>query len=146
MSYDEERKLITQHFVTKWEAGSNTKIRRENDSWDAEESVKGENSWVSITIVTGPGDQIELRENALHRYTGSVIIQIFTKMGVGSGLSGRLADEVITIFRRETLKIGNASIRFLRPPTLVKVGDAEGWFQVNVAAPFIRDSYHALPI
>lgn len=85
--------VIATRFQTIW--NNRTPIRFENTDW-----TNPDGSWVSLTVRTGLGDQIELRENALHRYPGVVIIQVFQKERTGTAECNKLAGQIADVFRR----------------------------------------------
>lgn len=145
MTYQAERKLINEFFVAQWGAGSNTPIKRENSDWE-EEPVKALDLWVSLTIINDVSGQIDLGSGLkLMRYPGLAIVQVFTKARTGAGLARTAAEEVSSIFRGQTLQSDDALVRFIKPPYVNVAGESDGWYQLNVNAPFKRDSVQTIP-
>jgi len=132
--YDDERAAIEAHFATQW--GSTTKIRYDNINWI---EPKTESAWVSITIVNQEAEIIELRNPAIYRFPGVVIVQVFVKEGLGSGLANIHADAAVEAFRHRVLEQGSSGKINFRTPYKRRIGTENGWYQVNVVAPFFRN-------
>jgi len=137
MSFQDERRAIEDRFQTLWAA--KTKIRWENIPW---EEPKTDPEWVSLSITNGDGEQIELRENALHRFSGTIIVQVFTKEMTGTNRARELANDVATIFRRAEFSKGASGTIVTRTTSIRTIGINSGWFQMNAVTPFIRDAFH----
>ena len=90
--------------------------------------------WIRVNILNADSKQVSLGDNPYYRYTGLVIFQIFTKPSIGSGRATQVVDQVTAMFRGQRIN----GITF-RPPVMDKVGDAGGWYQVNVSVPFFRE-------
>ena len=139
--FDDERKVLEKRFKTLWPTLGNTRIRWENAPWD---EPKKDLTWVAFTLVTTDGNLIGIAENALSRYGGLVIIQVFQKERTGTGLANRLAGQVADIFRRLEICEDQSGLLRFRIPSKVTVGLNNGWFQINVNCPYDRDQYHGL--
>jgi hypothetical protein len=63
------------------------------------------------------------------------MISVFTLLAQGDATALALADAAAGIFRNW----GGTNIR-CRQPRIVNIGpDGQGWYQINVEIPFIRD-------
>ena len=140
-NFDHERRVIEKRFAAQW--GSTTKIRWENQPWS---EPKADQTWVALTIVTaGEGAQIDLRDKALHRYGGSVIIQVFQKENTGTGAANILVGRAAAIFRRAEICEDDSGLIRFRTPAKTVVGANNGWYQINVSCPYFRDVHHDRP-
>jgi hypothetical protein len=93
-------------------------------------------SWVRFQIVDGESNQIGLGAMpATTRYAGIIWVQIFTKQDIGDGAAYALADTVKSIFHNWC---GN-TVRCFQAKIKTVGNEGNGWFQVNVSIPFIRD-------
>jgi len=139
--FDDERKVLEKRFATLWPTLGNTRIRFENTPFD---EPKDDLTWVAFTIVTAEGTQISLNEEALARYTGVVIIQVFQRERTGTGEALRLAGQAADIFRRLEICEDESGLLRFRIPSKVTLGVNNGWFQINVNCPYFRDQRHGL--
>lgn len=138
-SFEIEREAINSMFDTVW--GNTTPIKRTNLAAPKVTDVK---NYVALTYQTGQALQASVQENALHRYPGLVIVQVFQKEDTGTSELRQLVGKVAEIFRRKDVIVpGPACLRFETPYPL-EVGANNGWYQVNVVCPFTRDIHHAL--
>ena len=100
-------------------------------------------SYVAISISYGDGRQITLGEiPQVHRYTGIIIVQIFTPEDKGAKASDDIADLVDPIFRRAQFSFGVSGVITCRTPVKEVVGVKDGWYQVNMKCLFKRDKQH----
>jgi len=134
MSYEQERDDIETHFLTEWT--TTTKIRWDNVKWD---NPAEDPSWVALTIITDEADQISLGDNPRYRFPGMVIVQVFVKEGTGTGVVNQLADQVVEAFRLRTLGTAPTGFVKFQTPWKRREGVKNGWFQMNVFAPYQRD-------
>ena len=97
-------------------------------------------SWVQLGIAQGDAFPVEIGSGGQKRHPGTVLVQVFTKLGEGDGPGLTLAEQAAAIFRDVTVTAGtNANIRF-RTPTVRNIGPGDAYYQVNVAIPFVRDA------
>lgn len=96
--------------------------------------------WVRFTILhaeafaAGAGAS----GNRLHRYPGTVIIQVFTASGGGVGAGNALAMVAEGAFNLWESIAAAGSLHF-GVPTIRHVGESNGWCQHNVECPFRHD-------
>lgn len=138
--FADEQTAIEERFKTLW--GATSPVKWENVNWSEPKAVT---AWVALTIVTTEGNQIELRERALHRYGGIVIVQVFQKSNSGTKEARKLAGKVADIFRRASIQYGESGLLRFRTPAIAPQPPNNGWFQLNVNCPYIRDVYHTRP-
>lgn len=136
MSFDDAQDAIESRFKAAW--GSTTPVAYANMEWP---DPKKEDAFVRLTVVESVGDQIELRERALIRYRGTVILQVFVTQGKGTGKTSAYADAFGEIFRRAEFSKGNSGLIRSEIPDMVPIGETNGWYQTNVRCSYIRDVY-----
>jgi len=139
--FDDEREVLETRFRDLWPTLGNTKVRWENTAWV---EPKEDETWVGFSIVTTEGNLIGIAEEALTRYGGLVIIQVFQKERTGTGAANRLAGQAADIFRRLEICLEQSGLIRFRIPSKVTVGLNNGWFQINVNCPYMRDQHHGL--
>lgn len=139
-TFEDERKVIEKAFASAW--GATTKVRFENQAWA---EPKDDKTWVALSIVTTDGVQISLQERALHRYGGTVIVQVFQKERTGTSDANKLAGKAAEVFRGRTLCEDDSGLLRFRTPSKLTVGPNNGWYQINVRCPYFRDAHHTRP-
>lgn len=118
---------------------------RLNTQWGASTPVAWPNvafkpvtdqAWIRLTIKDGPCHRVELGAGQIHeRGGGTIYVQVFVPEGKGTSPALTLADQIAAIFREWTYD--NIACR---TPSIRDFGsDGNGWYQVNVETPFIRD-------
>jgi hypothetical protein len=75
-----------------------------------------------------------------HRHPGLVVVQLFAPTNKGDAVALGLADELLAVFRHQRVAFSGGSMLFRTPYASVVGTTDDGWFQVNVTAPFIRDA------
>lgn len=126
MAFDAIRAAIEDHFSTNY---STTVVAYDNVPFTPPAT-----SHVRLFILDGGGSQVDMGAAPSYRYTGVVEVQVFVPSDSGSGPAMQLADEVATLFRGRTL--GGV---VCRTPYATRVGQRDGWYQVNVTVPFYFD-------
>ena len=132
MSFEDTRKAIEVRFKTAW--GTTTPIRFENAP-----AIDGINPFVALTILDGEGEQISLGTPALRRWVGLIVIQIFVKADTGTQQARAYATQAGAVFDRAEFSSGNSGTIRSRIPSVRAIGVRDGWYQLNVSVPFIRD-------
>ena len=134
MGFADVRRAIEERFKTNW--ADVAPILYDN----SESDIRGRGTWVTLIINEGPGDQITVsNDSPLHRFLGSVIVQIRTPEDQGVGTAYDLADKADIIFRRQVITFGDSGKITFRTPGLQRVGNRDGVFWLNVLAPYQRD-------
>ena len=141
MSFNDERQSLESRFNTQW--ATYTTSADVPIAWDNVEytPVTG-TTFVRFSVFPGDAYQVSLGNRPLHRVVGIIDIGIFVPQGQGTKNAKDLADIAAEIFRNwqdTTNKIR------CRSPYLTQIGEEEGWFQVNVTVPYIRDELFANP-
>lgn len=129
--YADERKAIESRLQAAWTA---TPIRFENVPF-----VETDQPYVALFILDGEGQQISAGTVALRRWPGLIIVQVFERPDSGTQGIRTWADSLAAIFDRQQFSSGNSGLIRCRIPSIVPIGIREGWFQLNVTVPFIRD-------
>lgn len=136
MSFEAQHNAIRARFAAQW--GTTTPV-----AWPNVKFTPGnELAWVRFTVADASGRQASMGQpdENLHRYTGLVTVQIFTKLGTGDERALELADLATGIFRG--WRDASSGVRFRQAPYVRTVpGPQEKWHQLNVLAPFERDSF-----
>lgn len=88
--------------------------------------------WVRFTVLGG-GDAYEpLSAGAPAAERGRVAVQVFVPSGSGDGTASTITDSIAALFRGYSS--GNLRCGSIREQY---VGDADGWYQINISAPWI---------
>ena len=99
-----------------------------------------DSSWVRFTILPSGSNLMTVGApgSNLTRYSGLVVVQIFTPLNIDDSLLLGYADKVLAIFRNyHTTTIRFGSIYSVKTSN----SEEDGWNQINVMAPFIRNEY-----
>lgn len=128
-SFTDEQEIIEAHFKKVW--GDTTPILFEN----TRKSPPTKGKWVRFTILNSEKQQASIGTSQLHRNTGQVVVQVFGKKGTKLSEITEKADMVISAFDVQQLD----SIQF-RAAYKINVGETGEWYQINVIAPFYRNS------
>ena len=126
MSFQLEKSTIEQYV--------NSSLVGLNLVYENQSQSNNVNEWVRVNILNSDSKQVSLGNDPYFRYNGLLIFQVFTKLNTGSGRSTIICDIISAAFRAQ--RIG--TIKF-RSPTLTKVGENGGWYQVNISIPFFRE-------
>lgn len=99
-------------------------------------------AFVVLSIKAGDAFQYELGSPKVgFRHPGLLFVMIMSPPDKGNNAALVLADTAAAIFRRQSSSFADGRILY-RAPSIETIGlTDEGWFQVNVVVPFIRDSY-----
>lgn len=90
--------------------------------------------FIRVTIKDGAGQKVGFGTTGRYRHTGVVITQIFVPDDTGTTAALQMADAVDLIWRGASFN----GIHFQTPDVTI-VGNVQGWFQVNVVAPYYWD-------
>lgn len=137
MSYELAHNAIRTRFVTLW--GEITPIAFDNAKFETPAN-NNPPDWVRLAIADSGAFQRSMGDpgNNVFRHTGIVTTQIFVKAGRGDREALQYADTAAGIFRGwEEPAVG---LRFRVPPYVRQVGVDGNWYQINVLAPFERDT------
>ena len=94
-------------------------------------------AFVRVTIIPGSEDQIGIGDaDNMYRKVGVVFFSVFVPKNEGSRPAWTHVDNLMVLFRG--LEV--SGIRF-RNSEFNEVGEAEGWFQVNLSIAFESDEY-----
>lgn len=132
--FADERKAIEGRLKAAW---TTTPIRFEGVPFQEVLTA-----YVALFILDGQGLQISLGTPALRRWAGIITVQIFTPEDTGTQTGRAYADTIGAIFDRAQFSSGSSGTIRCRIPTLTQVGVTNGWQQMNVTIPFIRDKQY----
>jgi len=108
-------------------------MSRDQVVFENTEAPSGEvfSEWLRFVLQFGEADHMQIGGRG-YRYWGLLMVQVFTKKGIGVARGVELADAVALLYRDQSLS-GN----IFGIPTITKVpGSKNDWFQVQVSAPF----------
>ena len=134
MSWANERQAIESRLAAAW---TTTPIRYENVPF-AQQTTP----YVALFILDGQGDQISLGTPALRRWVGIIVVQVFVPQDTGTQLARSYADTIGAVFDRAQFSSGSSGMIRCRIPSVTVVGITNGWSQLNVTIPFIRDKQY----
>jgi len=98
------------------------------------EELKYADEYIRPAIIYGESNQVTLGPSGTHRRLGVLVIQIFVKENTGTRRIKFLADTLTPLFKSVKLGI----IQF-ESPTLIRVGQNNGYYQENFQVPFYVD-------
>ena len=83
-------------------------------------------------ITLGPAPQLQ-------RWAGIIAVQVFVPEDTGTETPSSYADNIASVFNRQEFSAGASGLIRCRTPRVETVGTRNGWFQINVTTPYIRD-------
>lgn len=132
--FNSTRQAIEARLAANW---TTTPIRFENVPFQETGAP-----FVALYILDGEGRQISLGQSVTRRWVSVIILQIFTPSSTGTRIGKMYADSLGAIFDRAEFSAGNSGTIRCRIPSMHTVGDVEGWHQINVTIPLIRDKHY----
>lgn len=129
--FDDCTKAVEIRLNAGW---TTTPIRYENVAF-----IETNEPYVALYVLDGEGHQISLGTVALRRWVGVIFVQIFVKQDTGSRLAKSYANTIGALFDRAEFSVGVSGLIRCRVPSIHEVGITNGWYQINVSVPFIRD-------
>jgi len=134
MTFEAQHEALRTRFNTVW--GATTPIAWPNIDFKPPNRAP----WVKFRILDKDANQASFGtpNNNFFRYVGVVQMIVFTPLGEGEKEALELVDLADTVYKNWSHSSG---VRFLNPPRVQTVGEeADKWHQVNIIAPFSRDS------
>ena len=133
----EENTAIRTLFNAGW-AGA-TPVAYENEKF----TPPNDAAFVSLVVRPDDAFQHEIGSTKVtFRQPGLIFVMIFSPPDKGNNAALVLADTAAEIFRRQSSTFTDGRILY-RAPSITALGITdEGYYQVNVVIPYIRDSYH----
>ena len=130
MTFAAIEQTVQQRMSANWTA---TKIEWQNTEFEPELGT----SFISVTILPG-NDEIAgiagTDSGNMYRKVGVVFFSIFVPVNTGTRQAYTYADTLTALFRGQEIN----GIRF-RQIEVNEVGEANGWFQVNLSIAFEAD-------
>jgi hypothetical protein len=97
-------------------------------------------AYCAVFVRRGAGNQITLGPAPqLNRWAGLIIVQVFVPEDTGTQTIAGYCDSIADVFRRQEFSVGASGLIRCRVPNVTTVGTRDGWFQMNVEVPYIRD-------
>ena len=97
-------------------------------------------AYCALFVRRGDGHQITLGPvPQLNRWAGLIIVQIFVPEDTGTHAAAGYADSIADVFRRQEFSVTGSGLIRCRVPNVQEVGTRNGWYQMNVTTPYIRD-------
>ncbi len=90
--------------------------------------------WARVSIQTIDSDLREIGQTKRTRNTGILFVQLFDDLGLGDKGLLALADIIVPLFRNIIV----SGVTF-QTPSVVRVGQSNKWYQINVHCPFHFD-------
>lgn len=131
MSYADEGTAILQRFYTEWAGTTGIAVPNKEFEPTADEP------WVRVSILGADAALVSSGNTGDRRYrhTGLVSVQVFVPKNTGDGVARTLAEQACAVFRGVT-----ADDVVYGAPYVTPGGTDGNWYQLNVWAPFRRDS------
>lgn len=130
-AFDDERKAIEKRLADNW---ATTPIKYENVPFKETKAA-----YVALFILRGDGQQASLGSSVLRRWPGLIVVQIFVPAGSGTQMALGYANTVGALFDKAEFSTGNSGWIRCRTPSAQPVGEKNGWWQVNVTVPYVRE-------
>lgn len=122
---------LENFFTTRWESSYNTPIAYGNVDFDSD----GIDEWVRFAVHWEDGVQASLGNDCrLHRFYGSIIVQVYAPVNRGMKRVLELTNEVVDILTAQQIEgavLGTANVR--------TIGQTNNWEQLNVRCTFWYD-------
>ena len=135
MSFDTVRRDIEKRFDANWIV---TKVSYDNIDFEPP-NRKGKEYWVRLRIFEDAANRMNIGNPGIHRTSGTIIIELYAPLNVGTNTLRSYASDAATIFRDKQF---NGITCQEAIPT--NVGELDGWFIYNVSIPFYYDGRYAV--
>lgn len=132
MSFADERSAIENRLSTNW---TSTPVQYDNVPF----TKPDDNTYVRLNILTGDSTQIDMAPTPTHRSVGVIVMQVFVPVNSGTNTARSHADSLAAIFRNVSFSVGDSGSILCRSPSITRVGEVDGLFQLNVSVPYQRD-------
>lgn len=132
MGWESDRSTIQNIVGTGW---ATTPVAYDDVPFD---STTVTDDWIKVSIVDGAGTQISLGSDPCYRHVGIVFLNIFvlprSSGDTAEKVARTYADSLATLFRGVT----TSGVLF-RTPSLQRIGERDGYYQMLVTVPYQRD-------
>ena len=103
-------------------------------------AAETQDPYCALFIRRGEGHQITLGPSPqLQRWAGLIVVQVFVPEDTGTQVIADYADSIAAVFNRQELSTGASGLIRCRVARVDTIGTRNGWFQMNVTIPYIRD-------
>jgi hypothetical protein len=132
MSWSAIANTVRSRFETQIATPESLTTQYDNQSLDNPD----DKIWCRLTIKFGETELASFGSPSSNRFrtVGTMIAQLFSPIGKGSGELEELADTISNSFKCIT----QDGVTFI-DPDIVNVGEREGMWQINVVCPFYSD-------
>ena len=129
--YVGEAATIRAWFEDEWESGVPIKLLE-----NAAKFAKPDNApWARLSIHSNDAHVASVGgPNVRFRHLGDIVLEVFAPEGIGDGRARELADLGCSIIRGRS----ENGVQVWAPKA-IPAGTKDGWYQINVVAPFSRD-------
>jgi hypothetical protein len=145
MSFVDERAIVESAFLNEWDS-----IRCPVKLDNVTGLVKGTSKvasqdklaeWCELIINPGVRQEADITSNHRIRSVGTISVNVFVKVGTGTGRARELADAVVSILQLKELASNFAT----RAGRIVNIGQAEdeSFYQMSVQVPYFRDDFQS---
>jgi hypothetical protein len=145
MSFVNEREVIETAFLTVWDS-TRCPVKLDNVAGLIKGTSKVASQeklaeWCELTINPGVRQEVDITSNHRIRSVGTISVNVFVKVGTGTGRARELADSVVSILQLKELAINFAT----RAGRIVNIGQAEdeSFYQMSVQVPYFRDDFQS---
>ncbi len=131
MGFESDRSTI-HSIVGAW---STTPIAYDDVPFDSESVA---DDWIKVTVQDGTAVKISLGGSSCYRHVGNVALNIFvvprSSGDTAEKVARTYADSLALLFRG----VSSNGVLF-RSPSLTRIGEREGYYQMLVSIPYQRD-------
>ena len=131
-------KAVQTRMSEQWAAGAYPSLPVFYENY-AHGMEAGDNSFIELILRDGEGERISIPPAAIDRYAGVIIAQIFVRPRFGARIARQYADAVSEIFKWMQFETGQSGRITCKTPSIIPLGEVDGWIQINVSIPFQRD-------
>ena len=133
MAWDTMFKTVSSRFKTQVADVLSLTTQYDNQNLDNPDNE----NWCRMTIIPGETQQVSIGSPSTNRErtVGVMIAQLFAPLGKGDGEILDIADTIRAAFKRVT----DSGVTF-KTPYLVRVGQKQDGWQINVVCPFYADT------
>jgi len=94
-------------------------------------AIDAKEPWVRLTLAPGDTMTVAIGDGPKARHTGLIMLQVFTDERIGSATAIGLADSLA-----QHIQYWQSGHLETQAASLSRVGSQNGWYQVNVTAPY----------
>ena len=93
--------------------------------------------YVEVLVTPNDNEQIAIGINGTGMLSGIVVVNVYTRLDIGTGSSNTITDNVLTLFKQGTELINGAfTVKFEPPLPSGGRNDGHGFYQDTVVCPW----------